>query len=199
MDGVRSLYGATKFASELLIAEYEAAYGLNAIINRCSNIAGPGQMGRLDQGIFSLWVAAHYFGQPLSYVGYGGSGKQVRDFLHVYDFVDLIDCQIARFDRLAGKTFNVGGGRDNSRSIFELTRLCQTVTLNTVPISSQPIGRPNDVSWYISDIRRVVEECEWYPRCRVEEIASDVFEWLESDRRRLKPVFDSFDSTATPR
>ena len=68
-SGHRSLYGATKLASELFVQEYCAAYGLKAVINRCGVIAGPGQWGRADQGVYALWVAGHYFGLGLRYTG----------------------------------------------------------------------------------------------------------------------------------
>jgi len=61
-----------------LIEEYRAGFGLRAAINRCGVIAGPWQMGKVDQGVVSLWVLRHYFGKPLAYIGYGGAGKQVR-------------------------------------------------------------------------------------------------------------------------
>lgn len=63
----RSLYGATKLASELIVQEYVHNYGLQAVINRCGVIAGPGQFGKVDQGVFTLWVAHHFFKQPLQY------------------------------------------------------------------------------------------------------------------------------------
>ncbi len=44
------MYGATKLASELLIEEYRAMYGLRTVVNRCGVIAGPWQMGKVDQG-----------------------------------------------------------------------------------------------------------------------------------------------------
>lgn len=61
LEGYRTLYGTTKLASELLIEEYRQAYDIQAIINRCGVITGPWQMGKVDQGVFVLWVAAHYF------------------------------------------------------------------------------------------------------------------------------------------
>ena len=83
LGGARTLYGATKLAAEHLITEYVGTYGLSATVLRCGVIAGPWQMGRADQGVFSHWVLSHHFGRPLAYLGYGGSGKQVRDVLHV--------------------------------------------------------------------------------------------------------------------
>ncbi len=94
MDGARTLYGATKLAAELLIEEYRAGLGVPAVIDRCGVIAGPWQMGKVDQGVFTHWMLAHHFGKPLSYIGFGGKGKQVRDLLHVEDLVDLVERQL---------------------------------------------------------------------------------------------------------
>ena len=90
LDGARSFYGASKLAAEQLIQEYVFSYGMRALIDRCGVIAGPWQMGKIDQGVITLWVAHHYFDRPLRYTGFGGQGKQVRDILHVRDFFDLL-------------------------------------------------------------------------------------------------------------
>nr|MBA2442813.1 NAD-dependent epimerase/dehydratase family protein [Rubrobacter sp.] len=110
LAGARSLYGATKLASEMFVEEYGAAFGLRTVVNRCGVITGPWQMGKVDQGVFALWVARHYFGGELSYLGYGGTGKQVRDLLHVDDLYELIDHQAHDPGLFDGGTFNVGGG-----------------------------------------------------------------------------------------
>ena len=66
LDGARTLYGATKLAAELLIAEYVDIYGLRAVINRCGVVSGPWQMGYAEQGVFAHWMFAHYFKRPLA-------------------------------------------------------------------------------------------------------------------------------------
>src|ERR1700730_138213 len=118
--GSRSLYGATKLCSELIIAEYVALYGLRAVINRCGVLTGPWQMGKVDQGFVILWVARHFWKEDLAYFGYGGKGKQVRDILHVKDLCLLIHKQVAQIASQSGKIYNVGGGADCSVSLAEL-------------------------------------------------------------------------------
>jgi CDP-paratose 2-epimerase len=54
MNAARSLYGWMEFASENLIEEYRSGFGLRAVINRCSVIAGPWQMGKGDHGVVAL-------------------------------------------------------------------------------------------------------------------------------------------------
>ena len=117
LDGARSFYGTSKLAGEQLIQEYVFSYGMRALINRCGVIAGPWQMGKVDQGVITLWVARHYFGQPLRYTGFGGHGKQVRDILHVHDLFDLLQLQLEAPERWDGRVYNVGGGNDGSVSL----------------------------------------------------------------------------------
>src|ERR1700736_2343975 len=116
----RSLRVATKLCSELIIAEYMALYGLRAVINRCGVLAGPWQMGKVDQGFVVLWAAQHLFGGALSYNGFGGAGLQVRDALHVEDLCRLVRDQAAQIATHRGKTYNVGGGAERSVSLAEL-------------------------------------------------------------------------------
>ena len=71
-------------------------------------------MGKTDQGVVTLWMAKHYWNQSLKYIGYGGTGKQVRDILHVEDLVDLIDLQIHEIEKFERKIYNVGGGIENN-------------------------------------------------------------------------------------
>ena len=47
-------------------------------------------MGRVDQGVFTHWLLAFYYRRPLSYFGFGGAGKQVRDLMHVGDLAELV-------------------------------------------------------------------------------------------------------------
>lgn len=186
LDGARSLYGATKLAAELMVQEYATAYGIHAIIDRCGVIAGPWQMGKVDQGVVALWVAYHLFNKPLSYIGYGGGGKQVRDFVHIDDLYDLVMIQLADISSFNGEVYNVGGGLENSFSLRELTEVCQEVTGNHVHILSVRENRPNDVKVYISDCSRVQQKAKWRPRKNLRETVEDIARWIQQNERVLR-------------
>lgn len=188
LTGVRTLYGATKLASELLIQEYAHMYGFRAVINRCGVLAGPWQMGRTDQGFALLWLSRHHWGLPLSYIGYGGTGKQVRDLLHVDDLCDLAIWQLDHMAQMAGRTFNVGGGRSNSASLKEFTALCEQVTERATTISAVPEERPGDLKLYITDNTEVTFATGWEPKRDLHTLLSDSYQWLKEHDTTLRAI-----------
>jgi len=186
LSGARTLYGATKLAAELLIEEYRAAYGLQAVIDRCGVIAGPWQMGKVDQGVFTYWVLAHHFRRPLSYIGFGGHGKQVRDLLHVEDLIALLEEQLADPSSWDGATLNVGGGRAVSLSLLETTALCAEITGNRLEIERVAETRPGDVPLYVSDCGELFARTQWRPSRSAAEILAEVHAWVGRHERALE-------------
>jgi CDP-paratose 2-epimerase len=184
-SGARTLYGTTKLAAELLIEEYRAMFGLRAVVDRCGVIAGPWQMGKVDQGVFTHWMLSHHFEVALSYIGFGGHGKQVRDLLHVDDLVDLVEDQLLERDRWEGARFNVGGGRGCSLSLLEATSACREITGNEVLIDSVLETRPGDVPVYLSDCGALFDHTDWRPRRSAERTLRDIHEWIASDEERI--------------
>jgi CDP-paratose 2-epimerase len=186
LTGARTLYGATKLAAELLVEEYRAGYGVSAVINRCGVIAGPWQMGKVDQGVFTYWMLAHHFGRPLRYIGYGGTGKQVRDLLHVDDLIDLLAEQLVVPEHWDGQIVNVGGGLDCSLSLRETTTLCQQITGNTVEIASDSANRAGDVPLYISDCARLSSLTTWRPRRGAGDVLADTHRWIVENESEIQ-------------
>jgi len=177
LPGARTLYGATKLSAELLIEEYADAFNLRAVVNRCGVIAGPWQMGKVDQGVFSWWLLSHHFGKPLSYIGFGGAGKQVRDLLHIDDLVDLVDEQLGDPEGWSGSVANVGGGRECSLSLLETTALCRELTGNEIEIGAEAETRPGDVPIYLADCSRIFARTAWRPRRSPRDVLADLLEW----------------------
>lgn len=188
LDGARSLYGMTKLAGELMVTEYGDAYGIRYVIDRCGLLTGPWQMAKSDQGVIALWVAAHCFERPLKYIGFGGSGKQVRDFLHIDDFCDLVLDQIANLNAYAGRSWNVGGGTANSVSLREATDLCREVTGKKVEVAGSAESRPNDLKLYITDHRAVSAVRGWRPKRDARRTFADIAEWIAAQGEQLREV-----------
>lgn len=189
LDGSRSIYGTTKLASELIIEEYRAMYGVPAVVNRCGVLTGPWQMGKVDQGFVALWMARHVFGGALRYIGFGGEGAQVRDILHVADLYDLLRIQMADMPRFSAGAFNVGGGTEVSVSLAELTGLCRERTGQPLEIGRQPGTNPADIPYYVTDNSAVTAATGWRPRRSVPVILDGIADWLRQHRALLAPVF----------
>jgi CDP-paratose 2-epimerase len=188
LNGARSLYGATKLSSELIIQEYQEFYGLDTVINRCGVITGPWQMGKADQGVMVLWVARHFYQQQLAYIGYGGTGKQTRDMLHVQDLYRLVDYQMHNFEVVNGEILNAGGGVEISASLQELTNICQKVTGKTIAIKPVTENRSADIPIYITDNTKITALTGWKPELSIKKIVEDITVWIEENEEALSYV-----------
>ena len=170
-----SLYGSTKLASEYLALEYKHSFSLPLWINRCGVIAGAGQFGTSEQGIFSYWVHSYAQKRPLKYVGFDGSGRQVRDALHPDDLAVLVRKQIERPAQSSATIFNVGGGANNAMSLTQLTSWCAQ-RFGSHLIESDRTMRPFDVPWLIMDNRQATAKFDWRPKRDLVSILDEIGE-----------------------
>jgi CDP-paratose 2-epimerase len=180
-----SLYGSTKQASEQLALEYGEAFGFTVWINRCGVLAGAGQFGRPDQGIFAYWVNSWLRRRPLKYIGFGGTGLQVRDCLHPLDLLPLLERQIASSRRDLPRIVNVGGGRESARSLRQLSDWCRD-RLGDRTVESSPENRRFDLPWVVLDPNLARRVWDWTPTratdCILDEIlehAHQYVDWLD--------------------
>ncbi len=168
-----SLYGATKLASEHLALEYGAAFGFPVFVDRCGLLAGAGQFGRGDQGIFSYWIHSWRARRPLRYIGFDGQGHQVRDCLHPADLVPLIDAQLRAGSTSQPQLVNVGGGRPSAMSLRQLSDWCRD-RLGEHRVLNDPARRPFDLPWLVLDTRLAAETWAFRPSRTAHEILEDI-------------------------
>ena len=182
-----SLYGASKRASETLILEYGECFGFPVWINRCGVLAGAGQFGRADQGIFSYWIHSFREKRALQYIGFNGTGHQVRDVLHPKDLVPLLSQQIMEPDSEAPKIVNLGGGIENSMSLKELSSWCQDRFGENEVIASNEI-RPMDAPWIVMDSTTAQNAWNWRVETKIEDILNEIAQHAEENATWLKFV-----------
>ncbi len=167
-----SLYGATKLASETMALEYGLTFHFPVWINRCGVLAGAGQFGTAEQGIFSYWLHAHAARRPLRYIGFGGRGYQVRDAFHPDDLADLIRMQL-HHDPPADAIYHAGGGAHNAMSLAQLTAWCdQRFGKHTPEPDLRP--RPFDIPWLVMDSARAEKEFGWTPQRSLDSILNEI-------------------------
>jgi CDP-paratose 2-epimerase len=180
-----SLYGSTKLASEILAQEFGASFGFPVWINRCGVMAGAGQFGRPDQGIFSYWIHAYAARQPLKYTGFDGQGLQVRDCLHPADLAPVLVRQIQQPSASPETPLNFGGGCQNSMSLAQLSDWCEK-RFGSHRITSDPTPRPFDVPWMVVDSAGASKRWGWKPQRNLQTVLEEIAEhakqhpeWLE--------------------
>ena len=168
-----SLYGASKLVSETLILEYGECFDFPIWINRCGVLAGAGQFGKADQGIFSFWIHSFREKMPLKYIGFNGTGHQVRDALHPKDLVPLLSRQMLEPDWEAPKIINLGGGVENSMSLKELSIWCEDrFGQNDVLASKEE--RPMDAPWIVMDSTTAQNAWNWSIKTKIEQILEEI-------------------------
>lgn len=180
-----SLYGATKLASEVLALEYGLTFGFPVWINRCGVMAGAGQFGRPDQGIFAFWLNAHLRRRPLKYIGFDGLGSQTRDCLHPRDLVSLLRRQTAGPDPAMPAIINVSGGAVSARSLGQLTAWCDA-RWGAHPVAADPRPRPFDLPWVVLDPARAREAWGWTPQTPVDSILDEIARHAEANPQWLE-------------
>ncbi len=169
-----SLYGSTKLASEALALEYGETFGFPVFVNRCGVLAGAGQFGRADQGIFAYWINAWRQKRPLKYLGFGGHGHQVRDCLHPRDLIPLLEKQmaapkIAATDRIA----NVSGGAASAMSLKQLSEWCAQ-RFGPHQVVSDGTMRPFDIAWIVLDSTKASRLWPWQPTLKTTAILEEI-------------------------
>jgi len=175
-----SLYGATKLASETMALEYGETFGFPVFINRCGVLAGAGQFGRADQGIFAYWINAWRRQRPLRYLGFGGLGHQVRDCLHPRDLVPLLEQQFRAGRRdIADRLLNLSGGGASAMSLKQLSDWCAD---RFGPHAVAPDGtpRPFDIPWIVLDHAKATRQWDWRPRTPAHAILEEIARHAEA-------------------
>ena len=180
-----SLYGSMKLAAETVALEYGQAFGFPVWINRCGVLAGAGQFGTTDQGIFAYWINAHLRRQPMRYTGFQGTGRQVRDAFHPRDLAALLVAQMETARRSGQRSYTAGGGPRNAMSLAQLTAWCDA-RFGTFAPSPDGSERPYDLPWVVMDNSDAAKDFSWRLSTALpdilEEIAADAQsnpDWLE--------------------
>jgi len=176
-----SLYGATKLASEALALEYGATFGFPVFINRCGVLAGAGQFGRADQGIFAYWINSWLRKRPLKYLGFGGQGHQVRDCLHPRDLLPALEKQLAA-PRLADadRIANLSGGAASAMSLRQLSDWCAR-RFGPHEVVKDGTARPYDIPWIVLDPAKAARVWDWRPTTPAPAILEEIARHAEAN------------------
>jgi CDP-paratose 2-epimerase len=175
-----SLYGSSKLASEIVALEYADTFNFPVWINRCGVLAGAGQFGKPDQGIFSFWINSHLRRRSLKYIGFDGGGHQVRDCLHPRDLVPALLAQMKNTGREKTRVQNFSGGAASAMSLAQLTDWCDA-RFGKHSVTSDANPRPFDIPWMVLDSSLAAKEWNWSPKIPVEKILEEIARHAEQN------------------
>jgi len=188
--GPKTIYGFSKLASEMLIEEYNYAFKIDYLINRCGLITGPWQFGKVEQGLVSLWLWKHLNkSNNLYYKGYSGTGNQIRDILFINDLCELVYLQIKNFKKIKNQTFCIGGGIKNSINLNQLTKICEEITKNKIKIRRDLDTSIYDIPFYITSLKKVKKYYNWYPKTDLRIGVYVILEWMKKNYTLIKSHF----------
>ncbi|MBN2105779.1 MAG: GDP-mannose 4,6-dehydratase [Deltaproteobacteria bacterium] len=176
----RSPYGCSKGAGDQYVRDYSRMYGLRSVVLRQSCIYGPRQFGVEDQGWVAWFVIAAVMGRPITIYG---DGKQIRDLLHVYDLGDAYDLAIQHIEKVKGDVFNLGGGPENTMSIWaEFGPRLEKLLGKPVAVAYGD-WRPGDQKVFVSDIRKAGKILGWKPKYDVDKGVKQLFDWVSANKK----------------
>jgi len=175
-----SPYGCSKGAADQYVRDYARIYGLRSVVFRQSCIYGQRQMGVEDQGWVAWFVIAAVTGKPITIYG---NGKQVRDLLHVDDLIRAFQLATDRIKSTAGQVYNLGGGPENTLSIWtEFGPLLGEILGRPIVPAAYQNWRPGDQPVFVADIGKARSEFGWVPRVGVRDGIERLAMWVQANR-----------------
>ncbi|MDX6513942.1 MAG: dTDP-glucose 4,6-dehydratase [Gaiellaceae bacterium] len=178
-DAVRpsSPYSASKAGGDLQVLAYVRTYGVNASITRGSNTYGPNQY---PEKLIPLFVTNALDGIELPLYG---DGRQVRDWIHVFDHVTGIDLVLREGE--PGEIYNVGGGKEVENR--EITRMILGLTGADESLVRPVADRAGHDRRYSVDTTKL-RGLGWSPQVEFEQGLADTVEWYREHRDWWEPI-----------
>lgn len=174
-----SPYGCSKGAADQYVRDYARIYGLRTVVMRMSCIYGPRQFGIEDQGWVAHFLISFVLGRAITIYG---DGKQVRDILYIDDLLTAFERAVDRIDVTAGQVYNMGGGPENTISVWTEFREILTELLGHEVEASYDDWRPGDQLVYVSDTTKARRELDWAPRTSVREGITKLYHWVVENK-----------------
>lgn len=169
----RSPYSASKAASDHLVRAYFTTYGLPATITNCANNVGPYMY---PEKLIPLAVTNLLEGKNVPIYG---SGKQVREWLHVWDHCSAVDLVIQKGK--LGETYFVGPDGEHVSNLDTIKKVLQFMGLGEDRLEFVS-DRPGHDAKYALDTTKIKTELGWAPKYSVDETLKQTVEWYTENR-----------------
>jgi dTDP-glucose 4,6-dehydratase len=172
-----SPYSASKAGSDLLALSYFTTYNLPVIITRCTNNFGPCQ---LPEKLIPLFVTNLLDGKKVPLYG---TGKNVRDWIHVSDHCRAIEFLLERGN--PGEIYNIGSG--NEKTNLEITKKILNLLSMDDSMIEYVTDRPGHDFRYSLDCSKL-RAMGWKPRYSFDEALDATISWYKRNEWWWRPL-----------
>ena len=162
-----SPYSASKAGADLMVRAYGETFGLPINITRCSNNYGPYQF---PEKLIPLMISNALEDKELPIYG---DGKNIRDWLHVYDHCTAID--LVLHNGKLGEVYNIGG--HNEKENIEIVKLILKELEKPESLIKFVKDRLGHDRRYAIDSTKITEELGWKPKYTFETGIVETIHW----------------------
>ena len=180
-----SPYSASKAGADLMVRAYGETFGLPINITRCSNNYGPYQF---PEKLIPLMIS----NAPLMIsnaledkeLPVYGDGKNIRDWLHVYDHCTAVD--LVLHNGKLGEVYNIGG--HNEKENIEIVKLILKELGKSESLIKFVKDRLGHDRRYAIDSTKITEELGWKPKYTFETGIIETINWYLDNQDWMEKV-----------
>ena len=173
-----SPYSASKAGADLMVRAYGETFGLPINITRCSNNYGPYQF---PEKLIPLMISNALEDKELPVYG---DGKNIRDWLHVYDHCTAIDLVLHKGK--LGEVYNIGG--HNEKENIEIVKLILKELGKSESLIKFVKDRLGHDRRYAIDSTKITEELGWKPKYTFETGIIETINWYLNNQDWMEKV-----------
>ncbi|OWT33398.1 dTDP-glucose 4,6-dehydratase [Methanobrevibacter sp. 87.7] len=173
-----SPYSASKAGADLMVRAYHNTFNLPVNITRCSNNYGPYQF---PEKLIPLMISNALEDKELPIYG---DGKNIRDWLHVYDHCTAIDLVLHKGK--SGEVYNIGG--HNEKSNIEIVKLILKQLNKPESLIKFVSDRLGHDRRYAIDSSKIRKELGWKPKYNFETGIVETINWYLNNQDWIKKV-----------
>jgi dTDP-glucose 4,6-dehydratase len=173
-----SPYSASKASGELLARSYNRTHELDVVITRCSNNYGT---HHFPEKLIPLFITNLIEGKKVPVYG---SGKNVRDWLHVDDHCRGI--YLVLMNGKSGEVYNIGGGSELTNN--KITSLIlQAMGADESYIEHVEDRKGHDLRYSV-DWTKINRELGYEPQIKFDGGLKDTIQWYRNNETWWKPL-----------
>ena len=173
-----SPYSASKASADLVVRAYGETFGLPINITRCSNNYGPYQF---PEKLIPLMISNALEDKKLPVYG---DGKNIRDWLHVYDHCQAID--LVMHEGVLGEVYNIGG--NNEKQNIEIVKLILNELGKDESLIEFVTDRLGHDRRYAIDSTKIQNDLGWKPKYTFETGIKETIDWYLDNQEWINQV-----------